>query len=317
MYNTELQKQLEDYLKKESISRAKAAPLIGLSAATLSLYMNSNYQGGNIENVEQKIVAWMDMNKENKSHEERTKQFMPIKSSYLDTSISSDIYKRIRYCQLEKGMIILHGDAGIGKTKAAEKFAKDNPQSCVYIQLSPSAGTLANCLKIIAMNLKVTESSNRYITSVRIKQALIATNKTLIIDEAQFLKMSALEEIRNLSDTDGVLDLQGSGIVLIGNTEIYNKMLGRKSAAFAQLYSRIKMNKYYQTSKITMDDVKMIFTYLKENKLNKELEFMLSIARSNWGIRGAVNVYNNAVNNEDVSFRGLYAIASDMGIGVL
>lgn len=316
MYNTELQMKLRSYIKEKGLSQSKVAPMVGISAATLSLYMNSNYEGGNIENVEHQISNWLEMNAEKEQKNEQTKHFKPITSQYLETSISSDIYKRIKYCQFEKGMIILHGDAGIGKTKAAEKYAKDNSNSCVYIQLSPSCGTLVNVLKVISAALKLTESSNRYVTSNRIKQALITSDKTLILDEAQHLKMTALEEIRSISDPDDLLDLPGCGIVLIGNTEIYNKMLGRKSASFAQLFSRIKMHKYYQTSNVKMDDVKMIFTYLKENQMTKELDFLLSIARSKWGIRGAVNVYNNAVNNEDVSFRGLYAIANDMGIGM-
>lgn len=36
---------------------------------------------------------------------------------YIPTSISEDVCKLIRYCQIEKGMVIIHSDAGIGKTK--------------------------------------------------------------------------------------------------------------------------------------------------------------------------------------------------------
>jgi len=44
------------------------------------------------------------------------------------------VCKLIRYCQIEKGMVIIHGDAGIGKTKGAEKFVRENPAASVYIQ---------------------------------------------------------------------------------------------------------------------------------------------------------------------------------------
>lgn len=317
MYNTELQKRLEKHLKEKGISQSKAAPLIGISTSALSQYLKSKYEGGNIENVENKIMIWLEHEEHMDERTEKTAAYKPVVNDYLETSISSDIYKRIRYCSIEKGMVILHGDAGIGKTKAAEKYAKDNYTTTIYVQVTPSSGSLGNSLKIIAEALKVTESTNRYITSSRIKNALVNTNKTLIIDEAQHLKMLALEEIRNLSDPDDLLGLPGSGIVLIGNTEIYNKMLGHKSASFAQLFSRIKMHKYYQTSNVLKSDIEIIFPYLKENKMDKEIEFLWGISRSKWGIRGAVNVYNNAVNNEDVSFKGLYDMASDMGVGVV
>ena len=45
--------------------------------------------------------------------------------------------------------------------------------------------------------------------------------------------------------------------------------------------------------------------------------FLHGISQSKWGIRGAVNVYNNAVNNEDISYDGLYAMARTMGIGLV
>lgn len=42
---------------------------------------------------------------------------------------------------------------------------------------------------------------------------------------------------------------------------------------------------------------------------------MVSVKAS--GARGAVNVYNNAVNNEDITYTGLYNMARNMGIGVV
>jgi len=35
-YNVKLQKKLEDYLEAEGLSQAKAAPILGISAAVLS-----------------------------------------------------------------------------------------------------------------------------------------------------------------------------------------------------------------------------------------------------------------------------------------
>ena len=56
---------------------------------------------------------------------------------------------------------------------------------------------------------------------------------------------------------------------------------------------------------------------LAEEGRKKELNFLHGISQSKWGIRGAVNVYNNAVNNEDISYDGLYAMARTMGIGLV
>ena len=48
--------------------------------------------------------------------------------------------------------------------------------------------------------------------------------------------------------------------------------------------------------------------------MNKEINYLHSISRSKWGIRGMVNVFRNAVNDEDVSLEGLERVASTMGI---
>ena len=48
---------------------------------------------------------------------------------------------------------------------------------------------------------------------------------------------------------------------------------------------------------------------------NKELDFLLSVAKGRWGIRGAVTVYNNSIRNEDVTYKGLYSMATHLGIG--
>lgn len=59
-------------------------------------------------------------------------------AGYIPTTISEEAYKLIRYCQLEKGIVVIDGDAGIGKTKAAAKFLQDNPSTTVYVKATPS-----------------------------------------------------------------------------------------------------------------------------------------------------------------------------------
>ena len=228
-----------------------------------------------------------------------------------------DVYKLIRYCQLEKGMVIIHGDAGIGKTKGAERFVRENPTASVYIQATPSTGTLGNLLKVLARALKVPETRSKLDLTLAIREKLEGTNKVIIIDEAQHLQLRSLEEIRTWADANPITGQQGVGIALIGNTEVYTRMVGKQEARFAQLFSRIRMNRYYSTRKVTDEDVAKLFPKLAEDGRKKELNFLHGISQSKWGIRGAVNVYNNAVNNENISYDGLYAMARTMGIGLV
>lgn len=311
-YNAELQARATRFMSEKGLSQAKAAPMMGISQTALSQWRRSIYDNGNIDEVESKLAEFFCAQDELDASLEKALPFKPVQD-YIPTSISEDIVKLIRYCQLERGMVVIHGDAGIGKTKGAEKFAKENPSSTIYIQVTPSSGTLNSILRLLARELKVPASRCNLDLMLDIREKLDGTNKIIIIDEAQHLKLSALEEIRTLSDPNTITGQTGTGIVLIGNTEVYSRMVGKQEARFAQLFSRIKMNRYYNTRKVSVDDVRRLFPLLDK----KELDFLLGISHSKWGIRGSVNVYNNAVNNENISYNGLYSMARTMGIGLV
>lgn len=311
-YNTQLQVRVGDYIKSNGVSQSKLAASIGVSQTALSQWRNSKYDNGNIEEIESKIYEFFKLADECKV--ETSFNFIDSQS-YISTSISEEIYKLIRYCHLEKGMVVIHGDAGIGKTKGAEKYVNENPNSTIYIQATPSSGTLSNILKLLAKALKIPVSHSKMDLISEIREKLDISNKVIIIDEAQHLKYSALEEIRTLSEPNIVTKTKGTGIVLIGNTETYHRMLGKQEARFAQQFSRIKMNKHYTTSDIQKEDISLIFSELAS--FNQEISFLLGVSQSKWGIRGAVNVYNNAVNNKDITYNGLFSMARAMGIGIL
>lgn len=315
MLNPVIKDRLETHMKEACISQARLAPLIDISMSCLSQYRNDKYNG-DIEAVERKIVEYLDTVDAQKEIKEKTQSFK-AESDYIPISTSEDVYKMIRYAQLNGGIAIAHGDAGIGKTKAAQKYVADNPSQAIYIEVSPVTGTMTNMLRLLARALRIHETSNKFQLILDIRDKLEGTNKVIIIDEAQHLKLSALEQIRTLADPNAITGNKGVGIVLIGNTEVYTKMKGKQQAQFAQLFSRIKMSRYYSTSNVTDDDIDKLFPTLKQQKMTKELNFLKGVCKTKWGIRGATNIYDNAINNADISYKGLYAMARTLGIEVL
>ncbi len=313
MYNDYLITRLGDFMDKNKISQTKIAPMIGISASALSQWRNKKYSKGNINDLEARVLEFLNLEdeKEKKKKELSSKKYRAL-NGYVATSISEDVYRLIKICHFEKGMVIAHGDAGIGKTKGAEKYYKENPTSTIYIQATPSSGTLGSILKLLARALKINEKQPKLDLILEIKERLEQANKVIIIDEAQHLKLQALEEIRTLGDPNDITGTRGTGIVLIGNSEVYNKMLGKQEAKFAQLFSRVRLNKKYETIKVTEDDIKLMFPRIENKEMSK---FLWGISKSKWGIRGAVNVYNNAVSADNVSLDGLKQMAISMGIG--
>lgn len=183
-YNSALQARVEQFLKDKGISQAKAAPMMGISQTALSQYRRSMYDNGDIAALESKLEEFFRTQQEQQASTEKALPYRPTQD-YIPTSISEDVCKLIRYCQIEKGMVIIHGDAGIGKTKGAEKFVRENPAASVYIQATPSIGTLGNLLKVVARALKVPECRNKLDLMLAIREKLEGTNKVIIIDEAQ------------------------------------------------------------------------------------------------------------------------------------
>lgn len=314
-YNTELQARVEKFLKDNRLSQAKAAPIMGLSQAVLSAYRNSKYEKGDIRAVEKKLEEFFQIQDEKRENDRKAEVFQgKANDGYVRTSISEAAYKSIRYCQLEKGIVVIDGDAGIGKTKAAAKFYKDNPNTTVYVKASPSTSSTRSLLKMIAKTLSLPDNLRTEDLSAAIQEKLRQTDKVIIIDEAQNLKFLALEEIRGWVDEDIMTGKPGIGIVLIGNVEVYNKMLGKQEAIFAQQFNRTRLHSRYRTQDITKEDVELFFPALKEKGMQREIDYLYSISHSKWGIRGMVNVFNNAANNEDVSMGGLEKMAATMGI---
>ena len=293
-YNAALQAQLDAYLSEQSgLPQSKAAAMIGVSPTALSQYRNSKYPG-DVEAVESKIEEFL-----------RTR------------SVSEDVYKAIQYCQLERGIVVLHGDAGIGKTRGAARFVQDNPANAIYIRCTPVGGTLTAMLRQLGTALKLPATRNRLELSMAIHDRLKGTDKVIIIDEAQNLRFDALEELRSLSDPDDLTGESGTGICLIGNSEVYSRMLGKQEAQFAQQFSRVRFRRRYSTADVKLADVEKLFPTLADGSHGKELAFMTGVCRSKWGIRGAMSVYTNAVRNENTSLDGLRGIAASMGVGVL
>lgn len=313
-YNVELQQKLERYLEAEGLSQAKAAPVIGISAAVLSQYRRSIYEKGDIEEVEKKLEEFFRIKEEQGQNSRKVEPFRASLQGYVPTSISEAAYRMIRYCQLEKGIVVIDGDAGIGKTKAAAKFLQDNPTTTIYLKASPATSTLRSLMKMIARTLKLPETLRTDELSISIQEKLKQTDKIIIIDEAQNIKFSALEEISRWTDEDMFTGRSGVGIVLIGNVEVYNKMLGRQEAIFAQQFNRTRLHGRYRTTDVKKEDVVKLLPTLKERGMHREIDYLHSISHSKWGIRGMVNVFRNAVNDEDVSLEGLERVANTMGI---
>lgn len=292
-----LRADVKAYIDDNKLSQAKFAGLVGINSGALSSWLNDKYTG-NAETVEAPIISFFD--KEGKRAEQATID----KIAFADTGISKRISATLEYCRTQNIIGCIYGDAGVGKTATAREWAKDKVD-VLYITAS-----VANCnpkpfFKKLARELKSPRSGQLDDIYSEVTEKLAITSKTIIIDEAQHLTLKTLELVRSLNDeTD-------TAIVLIGNDKVYSKLLGKQQAEFAQLFSRIGMKLHILTDNFKLADIKAIFETRLDGEANK---FILDIAKSKYGLRGAIHVYINASNYGDKSKEGLMATAAHMGI---
>lgn len=286
-YDKFLQEKLENYLNS-GISQNKAAAAIGVSAAMLSQYRSGKYSG-DIEQLESKLREFFA------NAEAARKVSRAV--NYAETSVSTGVYQTIRMCHLRGGLAVEAGDAGIGKTMAAKKYVEDYPNSAAYIAVNPCNASVTAFLKALARAIHIDVSGRKDDMWERINQTLIGSKKVLIVDESQHLSIKTIETVRSFTDCN-----KDFGVVLIGNL---NSLCNNGKPGYAQIRNRTKLTSTRHTSNITKEDVRLLFP----DADSKAIDFLHKITQTEQGVRGAVNLYNNAADNENISYEGLLAMA--------
>lgn len=295
-HNPELQRRLEEYIAEVG-SQEKAASLIGYSAGTLSTYRAGKYSG-NVEKFEAQLRELFATQEEAAS--------LYTSPGYVPTSISEQVYQTIRLCHLKGGFAIECGDAGIGKTQAAKKYAADYPNSAIYVSVNPCFVSVTAFLKLLCRKLKL-QTGRKDDMWLELDELLQGGRKVLIIDEAQHLPIKTVDTIRAFFDDNPEI-----GVTLIGNAETVTVRNGSRRESFAQVKNRTRLTEIRHTSQITGEDILLLFPALEGH--GRETGLMLAVAQSEQGVRGAVNLYSNAADNENTSYEGLLAMAKEMKI---
>ena len=212
-HQLELLEKLNEKMKEEKLSQGKMADRIGISKGTFSQIISGNYQA-NPQKIFDAIESYLGVKEEAKL------KYTEIK--YADTSISSEIYSIIRICQVKGGLAVACGDAGIGKTKAARQFLKDNPTNSVLVTVNPCNSAIKPLLETIAdkINANTERTIDKLWSSISNK---LSDGMVLIFDEAQHLSYKTIEVLRSFSDYFADNE-QTLGICFIGNTDTVSRL---------------------------------------------------------------------------------------------
>ena len=236
--------------------------------------------------------------------------FTPV--VYAPTSISQLIYERLRNVHLLGGCTVITGDAGIGKTKAIEKYARDNGASTIVITADVFNHTANDMLFLLGEQLGVNE-----ISKSRMKSAVFSKlhgNMMIIVDEAQELNYQAANALRAIPDR---FERAGKliGLAFVGNPCFYDMFKGKYASDRVQVSSRFVTEQTFSAKQIRFDDTRMLYPQLTQQNMTKELMFLHSIATTpSLGQRKALFLFMNAYNRGKYDLESLVKEAKEANI---
>lgn len=295
---TALQEKLKAYVESCG-SQSAAGKKIGYSSSVISTYLKGEYKG-DVNKLEAKLTELF-------ANIEASREIESIKidAGYVPTSVSVGVYGTIRMCHLKGGFAMECGEAGIGKTMACKKYAEDYPNTAIYISINPCLNNITAVLKLLCRKLRL-PYGRKDDMFLNICDALYGDRKVIIIDEAQHLTIKTLEAIRALFDVQ-----ENVGVCLVGNIGI-NETINKTVGNYAQICNRMKLRNIRSTKDISTDDIKLLFPAVQNDK--KAVELLLRVARTDQAVRGAQNLYSNALDNDNITAQGLIEMAKYMHV---
>ena len=225
--NEALQQKLAEFKAKSGMNQTMLARGIGVSPASISMYLNNNYaeKGGKYETIEPKIEAFLEVQESKAQREELVLGFVSTKTTRRISEVMRDAH--------EAGdTVVIYGQAGLGKTQAVKNYCEKNP-AAILIEANPSFTALVLMRKLAAAaKVSTVGSLNDLFESV--SDRLRDSGRLIVADEAENLPLRALEIIRRLHDDTGC------GLVLSGMPRLVANLRG-KHGELVQLYSRVSV----------------------------------------------------------------------------
>ncbi len=238
--NQDIKKRLDEELEKLGVSQNRAAMDMGYTGAVLSSYRSGKYLG-DVEKLEDAILSWIARNEKALSRKR-----VPV----VETDALKIMTNAIDTAHTDRDIALIVGDAGAGKSKAAQYYEQHNPTTTIYLNIV-SGTNRRTLINDIARHLSLDTVRVPQQTLIHeISDTLAGRDMVVILDEADYLKNDALEFTRRL-----VYDLGQSGLVLIGLPRLKGIIQNLKND-HRQLESRIGI--YLPMEGLTQKDAKKV-----------------------------------------------------------
>lgn len=216
--------RFDQYLENSDKSEAQLAKALGKSQTALNRWRHMKYKVS-----DDKLREFNSSVERYLSREAARRRSKP--TEFVKTTIASQVTAVLHRCHIRGDMGVVIGRPGTGKTIAVNHYQGENPD--VILLTAHIGWNVKSVLMSISKILGISSYGSSYVATDRIIENLSFSDRLIIIDEAQFLKLPCLEIVRTIHDLAGV------GVVYIGQPELKRRMHGIDSEFYAQIYSRI------------------------------------------------------------------------------
>lgn len=269
-----VRESLKTYIETTGKTQSEIAKSVGVSGSRISQFLKGTYPGDN----EQLAYSLQQMMSVDTRRQQTVK-----KPGFVVTTTAKEVATVARYTHEHTDIGVVYGPAGIGKTMALQQYAQEYP-SVVFITVDVTTSRAKALLEEIADKIGTKSSGTQAAIKRGIVSELRGSGRMVILDEAQHLTYEALEALRTI-----LYDACGVGILLCGNETIYSNMVGKRNAPFAQLFSRVGINRG-MGKKVSLEDIRKIVC--QDLPVSEEcVQYFHSVANSNGGIRLAVKLF--------------------------
>ncbi len=264
--------ELLEFMEYSGKSRQQIAKETGISSSAISQFLNGKY-GGDNEEIAKNLINYLKVAQKRVSANKHT-------CFYEELDNTKRVLVACYHAHTRNDITLVFGDAGAGKTTALEYY-RDTNAGVVMITANSCTASASAILKLISQKIGKTITGKKDALMNELVNHFRGTNRLIIIDEADHLTIAALQAVRNLNDEAKI------GIVLSGNSKIYNQMLiGSKSSELQQLRTRIVVRRKVENL-YTLEEFRHIFPGIEDDCLG----FLMEIAQEE-SLRTAVKILN-------------------------
>lgn len=222
---TETRNKLVNFIEKSGMSQVAIGNAIGKSATTVNRYLHDDYKDSRVEDLERDIESFLALQEEKSRNAKHEVKFSQIGAAKQVFAVLSACHARCEY-----GLIF--GRAGYGKTTALKAYAKHHVG--VVLVRSGVRYTAKDILSDICNKLGLDDTGHTTGLARALLKKLINSGRLIIVDEADYMTLDALDTLRWLYDeSDGTI-----GIVLVGMPRLFDNVVG-KHRQLEQLFGRL------------------------------------------------------------------------------